>query len=542
MALTLRPYQEQAISDLFEYWSSGKGIAPLVVISTGGGKSRVMASFIERVLQESPYIHIMVLAHVRELVQQNYDEFIALCPNANAGIYSAGLHSRDMKNSVIFAGIQSVYNKVFQFPYKIDIVIIDEAQSISPNENTRYGKFLKDVKTASPRVVIWGTTATPYRTNDGVLFEGKDRLFDGIAHCTDLKYLIKEGYLVPIVSKSGVKKIDLKDVHIQAGDYNQRELAHAASDPELIKLAVEEIVQYGKSRRAWLVYCSGIAHAERVANEIRKHGVDCKVLTGQTKLEERDKIVSDFRNGKLKCICNVGVLTIGFNAPITDMICLLFSTISTGKYVQVVGRGARTYPGKTECLLLDYGENVLKHGLLDEIDPIRTKDTFGVVKSPPPMKDCPKCKAIIHARVMKCPACGYDFPLPEAEAKHGTEAYSGAVLSDQIKPYIIDVVDTYVSKHSKPGKIPSVKVEFIDRMDRSYPIWICADHRGYAGEKAHALIKQLGGKASSVEEALKEYPNWRKVEKIEVRPDGKFTRVTGFVFAKGQSTQQKLEG
>ncbi|MFA5341900.1 MAG: DEAD/DEAH box helicase family protein [Clostridia bacterium] len=549
MTLQLRPYQSQAISDLFEYWATNKGRSPLIVLPTGAGKSLVVASFIKTVLDESPYVHIMVLAHVRELVQQNHDEFVALCPEISTGIYSAGLNSRDTKNSVIFAGIQSIYNKVYSLPHKIDIVIIDEAHSISPKETTRYGRFIKDMKVANPNVVIWGATATPFRTTEGLLTDGKDRLFDGIAHCTDLKDLIRDGYLVPIVSKSGVKKIDLTNVHIQAGEYNQRELAHAANDKELVRLAVEEFVEYGKTRRAWIVYCSGVAHAEHVAQEIRKHGVECKVLTGNTKTEERDKIVNDFKNGKLKCICNVGVLTTGFNAPITDMIVLLFSTISTGKYIQVVGRGARNYSEnngykKTECVLLDYGENVLKHGLLDEIDVQRTKDVFGKEKIKPPMKECPnpKCKAIIHARVMKCPSCGYEFPLPEAEAKHGTEAYSGPVTSDQVKPFIVDVVSTYVAKHAKPGKTPSVRMEFIDRMDRSYPIWFCLDHKNYAAEKARALVNQFGGKARSVDEALKEYPNWRQVEKIEVRPDGRFFRVNGFVFKKGQSTQQKLEG
>lgn len=542
MTLQLRPYQEQCISDLFEYWETGTGRAPIVVLPTGAGKSLVVASFIKTVLAESPYVHIMVLAHVRELVQQNHDEFVALCPEINTGIYSAGLNSRDVKNSVIFAGIQSIYNKVYSIPHKIDIVIIDEAHSISPKETTRYGRFIKDMKVANPHVVIWGATATPFRTSEGLLTSGKDRLFDGIAHCTDLKDLIRDGYLVPIVSKSGVKKIDLTNVHIQAGEYNQRELAHAADDKELVRLAVEEFVEYGKDRRAWIVYCSGVAHAEHVAAEIRKRGVECKVLTGNTKTEERDKIVDDFKNGKLKCICNVGVLTTGFNAPITDMIVLLFSTISTGKYIQVVGRGARNYPGKTECLLLDYGNNVLTHGLLDEIDVQRTKDIFGKEKLKPPMKDCPSCKVILHARVMKCPACGYEFPLPEAEAKHGTEAYSGPVTSDQVHPFIVDVTDIYVSRHAKPGKIPSVKIAFYDKMDREYPVWACVQHSGYAGEKGRALIKQLGGTKFTVEEILKDYKNWKPVEKIEVRMEKKWPRITGFVFAKGQSTQQKLLG
>ena len=535
--LQLRDYQEEAIENLFKYWEERRGSSPLVVLPTGAGKSLIIASFIKRVVEETPTVRIMVVVHSRELVKQNYDELLVNYPEAKAGIYSAGLDSRDTRSQIIFAGIQSVYNKVFRFP-KVDIVIIDEAHSIPQNEATRYGKFIKDMKIANPRVVFWGTTATPYRTSDGMLTEGKGRMFDGIAHCTDLKYLISKGYLVPIVSKSGVKDIDLSQVHVQAGEYNLKELARAADDPELIRLAVEEIARCGKNRKAWLIYCSGVAHAEHVAAEVRKYGIECKVLTGDTSMEERDKIINDFRNGKLRCICNVGVLTTGFNAPITDMICLLFSTISTGKYVQVVGRGARTYPGKENCLLLDYGGNVLKHGLLDEIDPIRKKNTFGEDPTKPPMKECPKCKVILHARVMMCPACRYEFPLPETEAKHGTEAYCGPVTSDQVLPFVVDVKKMMVSKHSKPGKTPSVRISFFDKMGREYPMWVCLDHKNYAAEKARALIKQFGGKATTVDEALKEYKNWIKVDKIQVRRDGQWNRVDGFVFSKATPTTQ----
>jgi DNA repair protein RadD len=293
------------------------------------------------------------------------------------------------------------------------------------------------------------------------------------------------------------------------------------------------------------VFASGINHAEHVAREIRKYKIECEVVTGNTPNEERDRIIEKFKSGKLRCMVNVGIFTKGFDAPICDLVALLMATKSTARYVQIVGRAMRPCPpSKRDALILDFGNNVLTHGLIDEVDPIKKKDVFGLEPAKPPMKVCPnnKCQAIIHARVMKCPSCGYDFPLPEAEAKHGTEAYSGPVTSDQVNPFIVDVVSTYVAKHAKPGKTPSVRMEFVDRMDRSYPIWFCLDHKNYAAEKARALVNQFGGKARTVEEALKEYPNWRQVEKIEVRPDGRFFRVNGFVFKKGQSTQQKLEG
>ena len=486
----------------------------------------------------------MVCVHSRELVQQNYDELLENYPSADAGIYAAGLNSRDLKNRIIFASIQSVYNKVFLFP-KIDIVIVDEAHAIPPEADTRYGKFLKDLYIANPNAVVWGCTATPFRTSSGLLTSGKNRIFDGIAHNTDLKTLIELGYLVPVLSRGGVKKIDLKDVHIRAGDFAQNELAVAASDPLLVELAVKEIVQYGKERKKWLVYCSGVDHAEIVAKEIRKHGVECKVITGTTPLDQRDEIINDFKNGSLKCICNVGVLTTGFNVPSVDMICLLYSTMSPGKYIQCVGRGCRVSPstGKENCLLLDYGGNVERLGLLDEINPTKMKDVFKCDVKLPPKKECPTCHVIFHARIMVCPGCGYEFPIPEATANHGVESYSGPITSDQIAPFLVDVKDFWVSRHKKIGKPDSVKVAFYDSMEKEWPMWLSLNSTSqYAQEKSQAIVKQLGGKAMDVDSALDEHFNWKQVEKIQVRMDGRFPRILGFVFKKGASTQQKIDG
>lgn len=546
MTVQLRDYQKEAIEAIYSYFDRGEGTKPLVSAPTGSGKSVIMSQFIKEVCNENPRVRVMVITDSRDLIAQNEKQLRNIWPDAKTGIYSAGLGKRqsDENIRVLFCGIQSVSKKAFDLG-KFDIIIIDECHLVGRNSETRYRRFLKDELLVNPHVVVIGFSATIYRLDSGMLYDGKDALFDGVAYVCDMKRLIKEGYLCPVVSKGGSKTIDLSNVKIQAGEYNQKDLAFAADTDELVKYAVKEIVECGKDRRAWIVFASGIDHAEHVAREIRKYKIECEVVTGNTSNEERDRIIEKFKSGKLRCMVNVGIFTKGFDAPICDLIALLMATKSTARYVQIVGRAMRPCPPlKKDALILDFGNNVLTHGLIDEVDPIKKKNVFGLEPTKPPMKVCPnsKCQAIIHARVMKCPACGYEFPLPDAEAKHGTEAYSGPVTSDQVRPYIVDVVDTYVSKHSKPGKTQSVKMEFIDRMDRSYPIWICLDHGNYAAEKARALVNQFGGKARSVEEALKEYKNWRKVEKIEVRPDGKFSRVTGFVFAKGQSTQQKLLG
>src|SRR5271157_841830 len=538
--LKLRPYQEIALRDLFSYWDLGRGMAPVVVLPTGAGKSLLIAAFCQRVCTEDPDVKILVVTHSIELIDQNHRELRSYYPEASTGVYSASLGHRNIMAQIIFCGIQSVYERGFDFG-RVDIVIVDECHLISRKESTRYQRFFKDLKIANPSLTTVGMTATPFRLDSGLLTEGNDRLFDGIAHCTELKTLIKDGYLLPVVSKGGSQQINLENVHVQAGEYNSSELAHAADDPLLVKLAVEEIVEYGQDRKSWLVYAAGVTHAEHIVSQLEERGVGCELLTGKTKLEKRNDMIKRFREGKLRCIVNIGVLTTGFNAPCTDLIALLFSTLSTGKYVQVVGRGTRLCPGKSDCLVLDYGGNVMKHGVLDEVDPVKRKNIFCVEKRAPPMKACGKCGIIVHARTRICPTCGYEFPT---EVPHGCVAYEGAMLASQQPEKIIDVVgDPWYNLHKKPGKTTSLKITYADRMDREHCIWLCLDHGGYPAERARGIVKRLGGKANTVAEAYQECEYWRKPVQIRVKPDKKFTKITGFIFSdKVQTTQQHIGG
>jgi len=171
--------------------------------------------------------------------------------------------------------------------------------------------------------------------------------------------------LVPVISKGGLNKIDLSGVHTVAGEYNLGELARAADDLTLIKDAVDEINKFGEDRKSWLIFAAGVEHAYNISKLIP----GSEVVTGETPLKERDDIIKKFKEGKLKCLINVSVFQKGFNAPCCDLIALLTATQSTAKYVQMVGRGMRPHPRKTDCLLLDFGNNVLEHGPIDAVDP-----------------------------------------------------------------------------------------------------------------------------------------------------------------------------
>jgi len=532
--MKLRDYQQDAVDGIYNYLQEELGTNGLVVAPTASGKSVMIAELCRNTCSKWKDVRIVCVTHSRELISQNEKELKHHWKEANTGIYSAGLGKRQTRAQILFVGIQSIYKKAFALD-KVDILIIDEAHMIPRNAQTRYGKFISDLKIANPKLVCVGFTATPYRLDSGTLVEGDDALFDGIAYVCEMKRLIGEGWLAPVVSKGGVTKIDLSNVHIRAGDYASNELAHAADDPELIRLAVAEIVAYGKDRKAWLLFCSGVVHAEHVANEVRKHGIEAEVVTGETPKAERDETVKRFKDGKLRCLVNVAVFTTGFNAPICDLIALLMATKSTGKYVQIVGRGMRVYPEKANCLLMDYGGNVLEHGMVDDVDPVRTRNIFNVVKNPDPVKECPQCHVILHTRVMQCPVCEFIFT---ATAAHGTEAYDGAVLKSQQEPFIVEIVEMYCTRHKKPGKPDSVKVAFYDKDDREFALWACLDHDGFAKEKAEQVVKTLGGKATTVAEAMKEWSYWKKVTHVKVKPEGKFYRIEGFVFGEQVITRQ----
>jgi len=239
----LRPYQQAAIDALWHYWRN-RGKAGLIVSPTGSGKSLLIAEICRKVLTDHPGTRIIQVTDSKELIEQNCKEFLKYYPEASTGIYSAGLGKKQRHADVTFAGIQSVYKHVYDFDPAIDLVIIDEAHMIPKESDTRYGEFLKAVRIANPSAAFVGLTATPYRLDSGLLHHGEGALFDGIAYDININTLIKEGYLVPVISKGGIKNIDLSQVKTTAGEYNLGDLACAADDPALVEAACEEIKRY----------------------------------------------------------------------------------------------------------------------------------------------------------------------------------------------------------------------------------------------------------------------------------------------------------
>lgn len=522
----LRDYQQEAVNSVFDYISKGRGNNPLVVAPTGAGKSIIMAEICRHLVTSYEGVRILNLTHVKELISQNCLKFHELYPECNTGIYSASFNRKDTLQNVLFAGIQSIDTAIHKFE-PFDIVIIDEAHMIPKRADTRYGRVRDTLLLMNPKTKFIGLTATPYRLDSGRLY-GKGCLFDGISYDIEISYLIENGYLCNVITKGGVQKIDLTSVKKRGGEYLESDLNKAASKKDLVESVVSEIIEYGKDRRAWLVFASGLSHAELLKEEFLNNGItSVEVLTGKTPKIERDKITNNFKNGNLKCLINIGVLTTGFDAPICDLVAMVRATLSTGLYVQIVGRGMRLYPGKENCLFLDYGNNVIEHGPIDAIPTKRAKSE-STEPGEAPMKECRNCHEIVHASKKECPECGFKFP-DNSEVNHDFQAYDGAILSSQIKPQVFKVTDVTYNRHVKMGKKDSLKVSYWSYL-KIFNEWVCVEHFGMAGEKARKQIKEMGGSAKTVTEALIEKSVYRKPKEIHAVKSGKYWKIIKKVY------------
>ena len=522
--LTLRPYQQAAIASIYGYFQNNKG-NPLVIIPTAGGKSLVMAAFIEGVLKAWPDQRILIVTHVRELIAQNHAEMIGLWPEAPAGIYSAGLGKREAQARVLFAGIQSIHRRAREIGHT-DLVLIDEAHLIPGNSSTTYRRFLDALSAINPALKVIGLTATPFRTDSGMLHEGKSALFTDIAFEAPVRELIDQGYLSPLVSKQPATQLDVSKVGTRAGDFIARDLAAAVDQDAITRAAVAEIIDYGKDRKSWLAFCSGVDHARHVAEEFQRRGITCRTIFGDTPKDERDAIIAAFKRGDIRALASMGVLTTGFNAPGVDLIALLRPTKSAGLYVQMVGRGTRLAEGKENCLVLDFAGNVRRHGPIDLVRPKRPGEGGG---GEAPTKVCPMCDSIIALSAIECPDCGYEFPA--RELKIAPTAAALPVLSPKT-PQWLPVHGVSYSRHDKLGGLPSLKVTYSSGLT-SYSEWICIEHQGYARQKASDWWRKRAPGLPvplSVNEAILQAGELTRPSAISVRPLGRYFEITGYRF------------
>lgn len=533
MGITLRPHQLAAVDSVVDYWKDGGGNA-LVSACVASGKSFMAAALAERLMTDYPGVRLLGLTMTKELIAQNAEAMRDYAPHRVCGINSAGLKRRDTTEDVIWAHPKSIIRTMRALGPR-HVLMVDECQNLSHDqEKTVYGKIIAEMRRTVPDLRTVGLTGTPWRLSSGRLDEpwkNNKPLFDKLVYEYTITQGIDEGYLVPPLARRPKLVLDVTGVNSRGGEYIESELQAAVDKDDMNSSIVEDILEQTTDRRSCLVFATGIKHAQHLLDEFNKRSVPALLITGEMPDKERDAAIDFFKRGLCKYAVNVGVLTTGFNYPALDAIAIVRPTQSGGLLIQMGGRVLRTSHGKTNGLILDYGNNFQRLGCIDQING-RKAETAG---GPAPTKTCPVCSTIHPASKATCNSCGHVFPASAVEERLTPKAVDVPVMSNQIESKWLNVTRVTYSLHQKTkmgdrgtyenvGQ-PSLRISYVCGVT-VVSEWLAFESdkpggRFLARSKWQARATTIST-PETAKEALGMVGNLRKPGRIQVRRVGKY--------------------
>ena len=356
---TLRPYQADSVKSVIHYFRKHQTPAVLV-LPTGAGKSLVIAE-----LARLAKGRVLVLAHVKELVEQNHEKYEGY--GLKGSIFSAGLGRKETDQQVVFASVQSVVRNLDSFSNQFSLLVIDECHRVPDEKTSSYQKVITHLRANNPGIKVLGLTATPYRLGMGWLYQyhtrgqvrsEEPRFFRDCIFELPIRYLLDEGFLTPArMIDAPVLSYDFSQLKpASTGRYKEAELDMVIEQSKrATPQIVDQIIELAKDKLGIMVFAATVRHAQEILSLLPEG--ESSIVIGDTPTLERDQIINDFKERKIKFLVNVSVLTTGFDAPHVDLIAILRPTESISLYQQIVGRGLRLSPGKKECLVLDYAGN-----------------------------------------------------------------------------------------------------------------------------------------------------------------------------------------
>ncbi len=429
----LRDYQQNAVNNTIKFFQKKREPA-VIVLPTGAGKSLVIAE-----LARIAHGRVLVLAHVKELVEQNYEKYKSY--DLSAGIFSASLGKKDWDQKAIFGSVQSVARAPDDFFNDFSLLVIDECHRVAEEGATQYQDIIKKMLERNPELCILGLTATPYRLGLGWIYEyshsgemktEQKRFFKQCVFELPLSYMIKNKYLtVPVKVDIPVTCYDFSELTDKDRAFTTAEVEEILkSQKRLTPFIIKNIIDITEKfkRQGVMIFSSSVKHAEEIMSHLP--GTDSRLILGDTEMSDRNKIIQDFKNKKFKYLVNVSVLTTGFDAPHVDVIAILRPTESNSLYQQIVGRGLRLSDDKKDCYVLDY--TGMGHDIYaPEINDKRPKKDTVQVQVPCPLCEFVnnfwgyadddgvvyehfgrKCKgAIQDAETLEIKPCGFRFRL-----------------------------------------------------------------------------------------------------------------------------------
>lgn len=394
-------FVENSVNALLKHGNT-LGVAP-----TGAGKTIMLSAVINQLEKQIPNFKACVLAHRKELTEQNTDKFTRVNSHLTTSVVNAEVKNWD--GQVVFAMVQTLSNKkpLKSIPY-LDLLVIDETHHVTA---VSYKKIIKQAKEINPNIKIFGITATPQRGD-------KCSLGTAFNNCGDqifLSELIESGHLVRpvtyVVDVAQEKLMALKKK--STGDYSESEMADIFDQPIIIDEVIKHWIEKAGDRKT-VIFCSTIAHAKHVAIAFMSVGIRASVITSELTKEEREFVLHQLTCGEIQVLVNVAILTEGWDFPPISCVVLLRQSSYKSTMIQMIGRGLRTidqtiYPDviKKDCVVLDFGISSVLHGCLEQDVELEKESAKKAKKEEESTKICKGCEASIPIRTIKCPLCGY---------------------------------------------------------------------------------------------------------------------------------------
>ncbi|KAK5628364.1 hypothetical protein RRF57_004079 [Xylaria bambusicola] len=348
----LREYQEECIQSVLSSLQSGhKRVG--ISLATGAGKTVVFTQLIDRIKPSSKYAtQTLILAHRRELVEQAARHCSNAYPGKTVEIEMGNMHASGQADITI-ASIQSVTSgdRISKFDPKLfKLVLVDEAHHIvAPGYLRTLEHFgLEHKREGSPFLV--GVSAT-FSRFDGLRLGAA---IDEIVYHKDYVDMIGEKWLSDVLFTTVESTADISRVKNGAnGDFQPGELSKAVNTDQINQITVRSWLARAANRKSTLVFCVDLAHVAGLTRAFRQHGIDARYVTGDTPKIDRSNRLEAFKKGEFPVLVNCGVFTEGTDIPNIDCVVLARPTRSRNLLVQMIGRGMRLHPGKTNCHIID---------------------------------------------------------------------------------------------------------------------------------------------------------------------------------------------
>lgn len=448
-----RPYQLECLEAIWNDIIVND--TALVALPTGSGKTFIFSHLIKRSIEIKHNIKIVIAMGRIDLVKQTEQAIARVIDRKHIGVYCGSLGRKEISRIITVASIQSIESVLLP---NIDLMILDEAHNLD-QKNGSYLRFINKCLDKNPKLKIVGFTATPFRST-GTIY-GEDKLFKKISYKKTVKEMIAMQFLCEPKMKSSQNCFDTSQLRIRSGEYMAEDITKLVSDKELVRQQVEDAISRMKDRNCIVWATANIDHCNMVADVLMSMNERCTTIHSKLSKDTRSRNLSAFIGGSMRHMSFVTVLSEGFDHPPIDCVVLMRPTRSPVLYVQTVGRGLRPYPGKKECLILDYGQVILNLGPLDDPNVKgKKKDADGEAV----LKECPKCFSYVFGGFKNCPECGHEFPPPSTPIeKLDKKSYEGNILSEKSKPETIIAGPIVISMHQSKSGNECVRITYQDR-------------------------------------------------------------------------------